>query len=68
MRSSFRVSGVLGWLVATGGLQAYPLDAYEETGIRRLEAFRLSEAGQLNGPPRQPRGALLGREQIRLRL
>ncbi len=68
MKSPLWVWGLAGWLLAAAGVQAYPLDAYEETGIERLEAFRLSEAGQLKGPPRQPSGARLGQEQVQLRL
>jgi hypothetical protein len=35
---------------------AYPVDGYEETGIRRLERLRLRLAGTLNGPVPPPGG------------
>ena len=47
--------------------RAYPLDGYADTGIRRLEAARLVEAGELKGH-RQPPGALLATGQVDLRL
>ena len=46
---------------------AYPLDAYDDTGIRRLEAYRLMTEGVLEGR-RQPAGALLPTEMVNLRL
>jgi hypothetical protein len=46
---------------------AYPIDAYEETGIARLEGFRLASEGKVAGN-RLPPGALLNSEQIQLRL
>lgn len=46
---------------------AYPLDGYEETGIRRLEYFRLIEAGEIE-ETRQPPGALLTMDQVELAL
>lgn len=65
------------WLVALAVLvvswvqvepaDAYPLDAYEETGIARLEGYRLAQEGRVIG--RQlPEGAMLSSEQIVLRL
>jgi len=47
--------------------QAYPLDGYAETGIRRLEASRLAHEGVIEGP-KQPPGALLPSDQVDLRL
>ena len=48
-------------------LSAYPLDGYEETGIRRVEGSRLAnEALAIGGF--QPPGALLTTEQVGLRL
>ncbi|MFM1892458.1 MAG: hypothetical protein RLZ44_1535 [Pseudomonadota bacterium] len=47
--------------------QAYPLDGYADTGIRRLEASRLANEGAIRGP-RQPAGALLATGQVDLRL
>ncbi len=57
-------------LVAVGAAPSgpYPLDGYEHTGIRRLEAFRLMRAGQIRGSLRLPPGALLPSEAIRLRM
>lgn len=47
--------------------QAYPLDGYGDTGIRRLEASRLAHEGVVKGP-KQPAGALLETKQVDLRL
>lgn len=46
---------------------AYPLDAYPETGIRRLEADRLAVFGKMHGR-QQPPGALLPVGMVDLRL
>ena len=46
----------------------YPLDAYERTGIRRLEVYRGINAGELPGNLRFPPGAMLPTEAIGLRL
>jgi len=46
---------------------AYPLDAYPETGIRRIEAARLAVLGKMRGR-RQPPGALLPANLVDLRL
>ncbi len=55
-------------LVAAGGsMHAYPLDGYESTGIRRIEAARLSVLGKLKGRS-QPPGARLPLEMVDLRL
>jgi hypothetical protein len=63
------------WPVIVGALlaiapvasQAYPLDGYEETGIRRVEGARLANMGLALGGV-QPPGALLTTEQVDLRL
>jgi hypothetical protein len=48
-------------------IHGYPLDAYEATGIARLEGYRLAQEGRVIG--RQlPEGALLSSGQIVLRL
>jgi len=47
--------------LAAGPLAAYPLDAYPETGIKRLEAFRV--LGRV-----LPEGAMLPSEGVTLRL
>jgi len=44
---------------------AYPLDGYDETGIRRLEYSRLAHEGVVEGD-RQPAGALLGMDKVEL--
>jgi len=53
--------------VVSGTAAAYPIDAYPETGIERLEGYRLAQQGQIPGN-RIPRGAQLGIDAIRLRL
>ena len=45
----------------------YPLDGYEETGIRRVEAARRAHEGVIKGS-KQPPGALLSTQQVDLRL
>jgi hypothetical protein len=47
--------------------QAYPLDGYKDTEIRRLEASRLAHEGEIKGP-KQPAGALLSTSEVDLRL
>ena len=49
------------------GAQAYPLDAYEETNIGRLEAASRIERDLLKGR-KQPKGALLNRNEVDLLL
>lgn len=46
---------------------AYPLDGYEETGIRRLEGSRLANAGVVKDV-KQPPGALLPLQNVDVRL
>lgn len=53
--------------LALGQAHAYPLDAYEQTGIGRIEWQRLIEQGELEGA-RQPTGALLPTAQVLPRL
>ncbi len=45
----------------------YPLDAYEETGMLRLEAYRLAQTGKVKGRLLPPGGRLKS-EDIELRL
>jgi hypothetical protein len=61
-----RQACVLGLLIsAVASAYAYPIDAYPETGIARLEFYRLAQLGEING--RQlPAGAQLGQAQIKL--
>ena len=54
-------------LAASTPALAYPLDGYEETGIRRVEGARLANEGLATGGT-QPPGALLTTEQVDLRL
>ena len=53
--------------ILAGTANAYPLDAYPETGIRRLEGLRLANEGKV-ADVRQPRGALLPLKDVDLRL
>ena len=65
-----RYTNILSLLLAVAlvpVIHAYPLDGYEDTGIRRLEASRLGHEGVIKGP-KQPEGALLGTAQVDLRL
>jgi hypothetical protein len=48
-------------------VQAYPLDGYEETGIRRVEGYRLMTEGVIPGG-KVPSGARLPTERVDLRL
>ncbi len=59
------LGGVLSLCVGT--VCAYPIDAFEETGIARLEGYRLAQQGMVPGN-RLPPGAQLPAAQIRLRL
>ncbi len=52
---------------SAGPVGAYPIDAYPETGIARLEGFRLAQEGKVKGNPLPP-GALLKTTDIQLRL
>lgn len=56
----------IGLLLASGAA-AYPIDGYDQTGIRRLMAATLVEQNKLGGPL-QKKGALLKSEQVDLRL
>ena len=53
--------------LAAGTAAAYPLDGYEETGIRRLEGSRLANEGVVKDV-KQPPGALLPLKDVDLRL
>lgn len=70
MKTSIRaLARSLVWLgmLGAGPVFAYPLDSYEVTGIGRLEEARRVQAGEMPGT-RQPRGALLGRDAVDIRL
>ena len=60
------VAAVAGALLSLG-VHAYPLDAYPETGIRRLEELRLANEGKI-ADVKQPSGALLPLKAVDLRL
>jgi hypothetical protein len=67
---SARLSLAIGFAAATlaaGAALAYPLDGYQETGIRRLEASRLANDGVVKDV-KQPPGAMLGLKDVDLRL
>jgi hypothetical protein len=58
---------VLAALVVSAVVQAFPIDGYEETGIRRVEGVRLVEEGTIGGK-KQPPGALLPTAAVDLRM
>ena len=54
-------------LLVVSAAQAYPIDGYAETGIRRLEGARLANEGLVKDS-RQPPGGLLKTAEVDLRL
>jgi hypothetical protein len=54
-------------LLASQLAVAFPIDGYEETGIRRLDYAARVASGEMPGP-RLPAGALLGTDQVDTRL
>lgn len=50
-----------------GPVSAFPIDGYAETGIERLEGFRLAKEGKVAGNRLEP-GAYLNSDQIQLRM
>ena len=54
MTTSYRLSGTF-WLLLipalliSGHSYGYPIDAYEDTGIRRLDYYRLAQTGEIEG-------------------
>ncbi|MGB5568938.1 MAG: serine hydrolase [Sedimenticolaceae bacterium] len=54
-------------LIVPALVQAYPIDGYTETGIRRVEGVRRVEEGTIPGT-KQPPGALLPTAAVDLRL
>ena len=54
-------------LLAASAAQAYPIDGYAETGIRRVEGARLANEGLVKDS-RQPPGGLLKTAEVDLRL
>ena len=70
MNRANRLSSALTTLIsitAVSAALAYPLDGYEETGIRRVEGARLANEGKAIGGF-QPPGAMLTTEQVDMRL
>ena len=65
--ASFTTLVLLLAIAGTARLDAYPLDGYAETGIRRVEGARLANEGVIRGS-KQPPGALLPTAQVDLRL
>lgn len=61
------IAAALGTLALGGPAGAYPLDGYADTGIERLEAYRLAQTGKIRGRLLPP-GARLPGTAIRLRL
>lgn len=59
---AFAASGAVASLA-----HAYPLDGFDETGIRRLESIRLAQTGVVRDA-KQPPGALLSTSEVDLRL
>ncbi|UCD82905.1 MAG: serine hydrolase [Desulfobacterales bacterium] len=54
-------------LLGAPNVWSYPLDGYPATGVLRLEGFRLAQQGKVQGI-RVPSGAMLGLDQVDLRL
>jgi len=67
MNMRLRLSIGLAALFWASAALAYPLDGYPLTGILRLEAYRLAQQGKVRGP-QEPKGALLGIDQVDVRL
>ncbi|HXV35900.1 MAG TPA: hypothetical protein VEC18_02060 [Myxococcota bacterium] len=67
IRHALRFACALALGAAARGAHGFPLDAAEQTGIVRLEAYRLAQSGKVRGRLLPP-GARLGIDEIRLRL
>ncbi len=64
MRATATVLAIAGVaLLVPSSIPSYPLDGYERTRIRRLEAYRQVQEGELPGR-KVPNGALLGEADI----
>jgi hypothetical protein len=59
------IAGLNGWYPPA--TYAYPIDAYEKTGIGRLEYMRRVEEDLIKGT-KQPKGAVLPSEEVDIRL
>ena len=67
MKLRLSLGFLLLWLLGGSYGWSYPLDGYPDTGILRLEGFRLAQEGKVRGI-RLYSGALLNHDQIDLRL
>ena len=67
MQRTTPVTLALAFALCAAGAAAYPLDAYEETQIKRLEAYRLAQKGMIEHGIIPP-GTTLKTDQMRLRL
>jgi len=67
MRKIKIIFSSLAILLISGNSHGYPLDGYEETGIRRVEEARLITSGEMKGTKKIP-GARLTTPQVDLRL
>ncbi|MBW2578217.1 MAG: hypothetical protein JRE38_09140, partial [Deltaproteobacteria bacterium] len=67
MKSSILVLSAFALVALPQLAFGYPLDAYEETGMLRLEAYRLAQTGKVKGRLLPPGGQLKS-EDIELRL
>jgi len=67
LKTAFVTSIALNALLINNATNAYPIDGYDETGIKRLEYYRLSDTGEIKGKSLQP-GAKKGLMEIRPRL
>jgi len=67
LRSPHSLLLAIALVMSPGFALAYPIDAYPETGIARLEGYRISQTDK-RGYNLLPPGALLKTEQIQLRL
>jgi len=63
----FRCLMLLGLLAMPSPAGAFPIDGADETGIMRLEGYRLAQEGKIAGN-RLPKGARLMTEQVQLRM
>jgi hypothetical protein len=67
VRAGFLAAVAAAGVAASVAVAAYPLDGFEETGIRRVEGSRLANLGEVRDV-RQPPGALLPTAAVDLRL
>ena len=67
MKISAITVGALALLAIPRLAFGYPLDAYEQTGMLRLEAYRLAQTGEVKGRILPP-GGRLGIDDVQLRL